>query len=194
MKWKSILFSVPISTLIFMAIGKVLNGRLERKVLLLVMCSNTHTHVLAWQEYWSGLPIPTPGIFPPQGSDLRLLHPLHWQADLYHCTCRLGSPSVQHMLPYKVNEHARAKAFLCGHIFIELFSFWNSQSKDFFCCFLNFLVHFKKHAWLGDQYAAIWFLIIKFGIQIITLIILFVFTCFEWKMSLGKISLFLFYY
>ena len=45
MKWKSILFSVPISTLIFMAIGKVLNGRLERKVLLLVMCSNTHTHM-----------------------------------------------------------------------------------------------------------------------------------------------------
>ena len=33
---------------------------------------------LAWQEDWSGLPFPSPGIIPTQGSNLRLLH---WQAD-----------------------------------------------------------------------------------------------------------------
>ena len=34
------------------------------------------------------LPFPTPGIFPTQGSNPRLLHLLHWQWVLYH----LGSP------------------------------------------------------------------------------------------------------
>ena len=34
------------------------------------------------QEYWSGLPFPSPGeIFPTQGSNLYLLHLLYWQAD-----------------------------------------------------------------------------------------------------------------
>ena len=33
------------------------------------------------QEYWSGLSCPPPGIFPTQGSNLRLLCLLHWQAD-----------------------------------------------------------------------------------------------------------------
>ena len=33
------------------------------------------------QEFWSGLPFPTAGIFPPQGLNLRLLRLLHWQAD-----------------------------------------------------------------------------------------------------------------
>ena len=35
------------------------------------------------QEYWSGLPLPPPGIFPSPGSNLHLfglLHLLHWQA------------------------------------------------------------------------------------------------------------------
>ena len=27
-----------------------------------------------WQEYWSGLPFPSPGIFPTQGSNPSLLH------------------------------------------------------------------------------------------------------------------------
>ena len=31
----------------------------------------------SWQEYWSGLPFPSPGIFLIQGSNLHLLH---WQA------------------------------------------------------------------------------------------------------------------
>ena len=33
------------------------------------------------QEYWSGLPFPTPGIFQTQGLKAHLLHLLHWQAD-----------------------------------------------------------------------------------------------------------------
>ena len=32
------------------------------------------------QEYWSGLPFPSPGIFLTQGSNLHLLPLLHWQA------------------------------------------------------------------------------------------------------------------
>jgi len=32
------------------------------------------------QEYWSGCPCPSPGIFPTQGLNLHLLHLLHWQA------------------------------------------------------------------------------------------------------------------
>ena len=31
------------------------------------------------QESWSGVPFPTPAIFPTKGSNLRLLHLLHWQ-------------------------------------------------------------------------------------------------------------------
>ena len=33
------------------------------------------------QKYWNGLPFPSPGIFPTQGSNPHLLHLLHWQAD-----------------------------------------------------------------------------------------------------------------
>ena len=33
------------------------------------------------QEYWSGLPILTPGDFPAQGLDPCLLYLPHWQAD-----------------------------------------------------------------------------------------------------------------
>ena len=39
------------------------------------------------QEYWSGLPFPTPGNLPNQISNLSPLHLLHWQEDylpLYH--------------------------------------------------------------------------------------------------------------
>ena len=35
------------------------------------------------QEYWSGLPFPTSGIFPTQGVNPRLLHLRHWQVDSY---------------------------------------------------------------------------------------------------------------
>ena len=44
------------------------------------------------QEYWSGLPFPTPGgIFPAQESNPYLLCLLHWQADSLPLN-RLGSP------------------------------------------------------------------------------------------------------
>ena len=33
------------------------------------------------QEYWGGVPCPTPGDFLSQGSNLHLLHLLHWQED-----------------------------------------------------------------------------------------------------------------
>ena len=36
---------------------------------------------LSWQEYWGGLPFPTPGIFPTKGSNLHLLCLLHSQED-----------------------------------------------------------------------------------------------------------------
>ena len=32
------------------------------------------------QEYWNGLPFPSPGDFPDLGSTLWILHHLHWQA------------------------------------------------------------------------------------------------------------------
>ena len=32
------------------------------------------------QEYWGGLPFPSPGDLPDQGSNLGLFHLLHWQA------------------------------------------------------------------------------------------------------------------
>ena len=42
------------------------------------------------QEYLSGLPFPSPGIFLTQGSNLRLLH---WQI-LYHCAIREAPQSL----------------------------------------------------------------------------------------------------
>ena len=51
------------------------------------------------QEYWSGLPFLPQGVFPTQGSNLCLLHLLHWQADslpLYH----LGNPVSQDWWTY----------------------------------------------------------------------------------------------
>ena len=35
------------------------------------------------QEYWSGLPFPSPGDLPDPGIDPHLLHLLHWQADSF---------------------------------------------------------------------------------------------------------------
>ena len=43
------------------------------------------------QEYWSGLPFPTPGIFPSQGSKLHLSHLSHGQAD----SLPLGPPGYE---------------------------------------------------------------------------------------------------
>ena len=38
---------------------------------------------LSQQEYWNGCHFLLQGIFPTQGSNLGLLHLLHWQADSY---------------------------------------------------------------------------------------------------------------
>ena len=43
------------------------------------------------QEHWSELPFPPPGIFPIQGSNLRLLWLLHRRQILYNPTCRGSS-------------------------------------------------------------------------------------------------------
>ena len=40
------------------------------------------------QEYWSGLPFPSPGIFLTQGSNLHLLWLLHYRQILYHWAIR----------------------------------------------------------------------------------------------------------
>jgi len=45
------------------------------------------------QEYWSGLPFPTQGIFPSQGANSHLLHLLHWQAGFLPLR-HLGSPAL----------------------------------------------------------------------------------------------------
>ena len=47
------------------------------------------------REYWSGLPFPPPGDFPTQGSNLRLLRLLHWQAGSLSLVY-LGSPMCIH--------------------------------------------------------------------------------------------------
>ena len=47
-------------------------------------------HRTSRQEYWSGLPFPSPGDLPAQGLNLHVLHLLCWQADslpLCHCFC-----------------------------------------------------------------------------------------------------------
>ena len=49
------------------------------------------------QEYWSGLPFPTQGVFLTQGSKPCLLHLLHWQADSLPL-CHGGSPSISVLL------------------------------------------------------------------------------------------------
>ena len=55
-----------------------------------VTCQAPLSMGLSRQEYWSGLPFPTLGIFPTQRSNPHLLCLLHWQVDslpLYHLEC-----------------------------------------------------------------------------------------------------------
>ena len=44
-------------------------------------CSPPGSSGFPRQEYWNGLLFPPPGIFPTQGSNLCLLHLLHWHVD-----------------------------------------------------------------------------------------------------------------
>ena len=50
-------------------------------------------HGISRQDYWSGLSFPPQGVFLTQGSNLRLLHLLRWQADSLVLS-HLGSPSL----------------------------------------------------------------------------------------------------
>ena len=52
------------------------------------------------QEYWSGLPFSSPGIFPMQGSNPRLLC---WQADSLPLSY-LGSPGISDLKTKKKKE------------------------------------------------------------------------------------------
>ena len=56
-----------------------------------VACQAALSMEFSRQEYWSGLPFPSPGIFPAQGSNLSLLHLLDWQVDSLPLS-HLGSP------------------------------------------------------------------------------------------------------
>ena len=59
------------------------------------------------------------GIFPTQGSDPRLLHPLHWQADSFPLS-HLGSPSSWHLElgdePWCLPSRAHSRVPLPGHM------------------------------------------------------------------------------
>ena len=59
---------------------------------------------LSKQEYWSELPVPTPGDLPDQESSLRLLCLLHWQEDSLPLS-HLGSPSSINPLCQFVGIH-----------------------------------------------------------------------------------------
>ena len=55
------------------------------------------------QEYWSGLPCPSTGVFPTQGLKLHLLHLLPWQAGSLPLV-PLGKPAFNQWL---ISIHAR---------------------------------------------------------------------------------------
>ena len=58
-----------------------------------VACQAALSMGFSRQKYWSGLPALFQGILPTQGSNPRLLHLLHWQADSLPL-CHLGSPDT----------------------------------------------------------------------------------------------------
>ena len=60
------------------------------------------------QEYWSGLRCPSPGDLPTQGSNLGLLHLLHWQTG----SLSLAPPEKDHArYPIILNTEARLGQF-----------------------------------------------------------------------------------
>ena len=50
------------------------------------------------QQYWSGLPCPSPGIFLTLGSNLCLLHLLHWQAGSVQVLHHPGTPMITQII------------------------------------------------------------------------------------------------
>ena len=91
------------------------------------------------QEYWSTLLFPTLGIFPIQGSDLRLLSLLHWQTDylllrhlesIYVCVCvcvhtQTCGHTYAHTYMYMYMFYIRTKFQITG---AKKYS-WSSWSK-----------------------------------------------------------------
>ena len=73
------------------------------------------------QEYWSGLPFPSPGFFPTQGLNLSLLRLLHCRQILYPLS-QCGSPETRQKTKFyilrnqtfkcdrKIKEHLRSLA------------------------------------------------------------------------------------
>ena len=55
------------------------------------------------QEHWSGLPFPTQGDLPNQGSNPRLLYLLHWRVDSLPL-CHLGNLNILYMWNLKIND------------------------------------------------------------------------------------------
>ena len=77
------------------------------------------------QEYWNGLPFPSPGVFPTQGSNLGLPH---CRQILYHLSHQ-GSPKDKwkgphtckaHALPLICNPHPATRHYALG-FFLPLF-------------------------------------------------------------------------
>ena len=88
------------------------------------------------QEYWSGLPFPTPGIFLTQGLNPHLLHLLHWQADSLPL-CHLGSPH-QRKRSCVHSQYLQALIDLSIHIDCV---FYKRENGDFFFFFFFFFGH-----------------------------------------------------
>ena len=63
-------------------------------------------HDVFRQEYWNGLPFPSPGDLPTQGSNPHFLHLLDWQADSLP-RIPLGSPNIP------IPIHLTPIPFLC---------------------------------------------------------------------------------
>ena len=84
------------------------------------------------QEYWSGLPFPSPGIFPTQGWNLLLLRLLHWHADSLPL-CHLGSPMYQKPSFTILNSQSvlfHQYPFLPHLSWSKLSSFWIQSAMD----------------------------------------------------------------
>ena len=64
-----------------------------------VTCQAPLSMEFSWQEFCSGLPFLLQGIFLTQGSNLRLLHHLHWQAESLPLN-HLGSPNTLLAIAY----------------------------------------------------------------------------------------------
>ena len=92
------------------------------------------------QEYWSGLPLPTPGIFLTWGSNLRLLSLLHWQADSLLAEplekSIIGTKSPQRRLITRLENSGGLET---SHLELNYFCAWLLCNKYLFVIPLSFL-------------------------------------------------------